>query len=781
MMTEAFSHPQCAELLNSAFVPVLVDREERPDIDTIYMNYVQAVNGAGGWPLNLFLTPELAPIFGGTYWPGPGPGAGPAVGSVGTDMDEGLDFLVILRKLKKVWKEQEARCRAEAAEVLDQLREFAAEGTMGRGPPQRSASFPVVATPTSAAMSRHPEGAAPAVRDVPTTEADLDQLEEACRHIAQTFDPIDGGFGVPPKFPTPPKLSFLLKLSHLPREVQHVVGEVECATAHEMALFTLRKMRDGGLRDHVGGQGMARYSVTSDWSVPHFEKMVVDNALLASVYLDAWLSGGASEKDELFDIVVELCDYLATTPIRLPDGGLASSEAADSYYTVGDAHLRDGAYQLWTRREFDTVLGGGEQAAIAAAHWNVLEHGNVDPDQDPNDEFMNRNVLRVVKDVAELSRLFKVPADEVRGILDDARRKLREHRERERVRPALDDKVIAGWNGLGIVALARAAMGLKHVESVDQKKYLDAAIGIAEFVRGNLWNEGERRLYRMYKGGRGETRAFAEDYAYLIEGLLELYQATLDQRWLKWADELQGEFHPLSSPKFSCGWYETLTLPIAEVQIELFYDSADSAPTTPGGTPRTPTGGFFSIEPSHAHAILRLKDGMDTSLPSANAVSAWNLFRLGAMLGDERYTALAKETVAAFEPEMLQYPWLFPGLLAGVVASRLGGRTWIVAGDDEPKEEAEKREKGVEDKGPKQAANGAVGLSEFFRALDVAPRGELRALVSVEGREGRQQWIAERRGAGVEEVEGKGGVFCIDGKGIRRFTKSDLGDFTGQG
>lgn len=542
MMMEAFSHPQCAELLNSSFVPVLVDREERPDIDAIYMNYVQAVNGAGGWPLNLFLTPELAPVFGGTYWPGPGPGT--TTSSVDPDSDEGLDFLVILRKLRKVWQEQEARCRAEATGVLSQLREFAAEGTMGRGSPPRSSSFPAVVTPTSAAMARHPEGAAPAVRDVEPTEVDLDQLEEACRHIAQTFDPIDGGFGVPPKFPTPPKLSFLLKLSHLPREVQHVVGEVECATAHEMTLFTLRKMRDGGLRDHIGGQGMSRYSVTSDWSVPHFEKLMVDNALLVGVYLDAWLSGGASEKDEFFDVIVELAEYLASPPVRLPGGGLASSEAADSYYNEGDTHLRDGAYQLWTRREFDAVLGGGEGSAIAAAHWNVQEHGNVDAEHDPNDEFMNRNVLRVVKDAPELSRLFKVPIDEVRDIIRDARRKLKEHREKERVRPALDEKVIAGWNGLGIAALARAAMGLKHAEGVDHERYLEAAAGVARFVKGNMWDEGEKRLYRLHRGGRSETKAFAEDYSYMVEGLLELYQATLDESWLKWADELQGELSP---------------------------------------------------------------------------------------------------------------------------------------------------------------------------------------------------------------------------------------------
>lgn len=236
----------------------------------------------------------------------------------------------------------------------------------------------------------------------------------------------------------------------------------------------------------------------------------------------------------------------------------------------------------------------------------------------------------------------------------------------------------------------------------------------------------------------------------------------------------------------------------AEIQIELFYDSVTTPPTTPGGTlARSSSGGFYSTETSAELTILRLKDGMDTSLPSTNAVAAWNLFRLGAMLDDARYTALAKETVAAFEAEMLQYPWLFPGLLAGVVASRLGvgGRNWVVAGDDKPQvtpeeEEAEREKEKERERGAKPAekgkgkgkgsANGAVDLSEFFKALDVAPRGELRALVSVEGSGGRQEWVASRRGR-VGEVAGKGGVFCCTESGLRRFTRGDLGDFTGQG
>lgn len=528
-------------MLNSYFIPVIVDREEHPDVDTIYMNYVQAVNGAGGWPLNLFLTPELAPVFGGTYWPGPSPSADPS-SSIETTEGEELDFLLILKKLRKVWLEQETRCRTEAKDVLAQLREFAAEGTLGRTFDHRG-SFPAILAPPSAALDMHVEAAiATSLQPDDATELDLDQLEEAYRHIAGTFDPIYGGFGIAPKFPTPAKLSFLLRLSELLPEVQDVVGSTQCAHAREMALFTLRKIRDGALRDHVGGQGLARYSVTSDWSIPHFEKLVVDNALLLSVYLDAWISSGSSPQDEFYDIVIELADYLSSAPIRLPEGGFASSEAADTYYRHGDTHLRDGAYQLWTKREFDSVIGNSEESAVAAAHWGVLEHGNVEPDQDPHDEFMNRNVLRIVKDVPELAKQFKLSVTEVKAIIQNAKAKLKAQREKERVRPSIDDKVITSWNGLVISALSRAASSLQYVDGVNHAQYLDAARDAAKLIKEKLWDAETGVLYRIYRGGRGDTKGLAEDYAYLVEGLLDLYSATLEEEWLKWADELQSKF-----------------------------------------------------------------------------------------------------------------------------------------------------------------------------------------------------------------------------------------------
>ncbi|UNI13762.1 hypothetical protein JDV02_000474 [Purpureocillium takamizusanense] len=627
MSIESFTNPDCAAVLNEAFIPVIVDREQRPDIDTIYMNYVQAVSNVGGWPLNVFVTPLLEPVFGGTYWPGPGTSRR----STTEHEDESPDFLTILKKVRDIWRDQESRCRKEATEVVAQLREFAAEGTLGtRGiTTQQPLAPPGWSTPTPS------QAPTPREKDAPvSSELDLDQLEEAYTHIAGTFDPVYGGFGLAPKFLTPPKLAFLLQLGTFPSAVQDVVGEAECKHAAQMAVDTLRKIRDGALHDHVGRTGFARCSVTPDWSIPNFEKLVVDNALLLRLYLDAWVAAGGQTNSEFYNIVSELAEYLTSPPIALPNGGFATSEAADSHYRRGDREKREGAYYLWTRREFDSVLDAADRriSPVAAAHWDVQEDGNVDEDHDPNDDFINNNILRVVKKPEELAQQFNIPVESVEQYIQAAKRELKSRRERERVRPELDDKVVTGWNGLAISGLARAATALESANTELAEKCLTVARAAVGFILANLWDGTSKVLYRVWKEGR-DTEGFADDYAYFILGLLDLFDATGDEDLLKFADTLQ------------------------KTQISLFHDQA---------------GAFFSTTSASSHSILRLKDGMDTSLPSTNAIAASNLFRLGSLLDDERYSALARGTVNAFEAEILQHPWLFPGLLAGVVSARLG-------------------------------------------------------------------------------------------------------------
>lgn len=540
MALESFSNSECASLLNDAFVPVIVDREERPDIDTIYMNYVQAISNVGGWPLNLFLTPDLEPVFGGTFWPGPGT----TRRITAENTDEPPDFLTILKKVRAIWRDQEARCRKEATEILGQLREFAAEGTLGTraivGQPALAPPGWVAAAPAHAVGARD--------RDAPvSSELDLDQLEEAYAHIAATFDTVHGGFGHAPKFLTPPKLAFLLRLQQYPSPVQDVVGHAECRHATEMAVKTLRKIRDSSLHDHIGGAGFARCSVTSDWSLPNFEKLVVDNASLLGLYLDGWRVCGGQVGSEFFDVVGELVEYLTSEPIALPDGGLVSSEAADAYYRRGGADMREGAWYLWTRREFDSVLDAADRhiSPVAAAYWDIREDGNINEDHDPNDDFINQNIPRVVKTSEALAGQFGIPVETVWKYIQTAKCELKARRERERGRPALDNKVVTGWNGLAVSALARATSALREAAPAKADRCLIMAQASIRFIRRSLWDVDANVLYRIWRDGK-DTEAFADDYAYLIQGLLDLFDVTGDEGLLEFASTLQSK-HPPSA------------------------------------------------------------------------------------------------------------------------------------------------------------------------------------------------------------------------------------------
>ncbi|KXX82366.1 Spermatogenesis-associated protein 20 [Madurella mycetomatis] len=696
---DSFLNPSLATFLNNAFIPIIVDREERPDLDTIYQNYSEAVNATGGWPLNLFLTPDLYPIFGGTYWPGPGTDhstAGSAIAADNTGEESYNDFLAIAKKIHKFWVEQEERCRREAFEMLHKLQDFAQEGTF--------AGFGGGAT----ALPTPP---------VDTGDLDLDQLDEALARISKMFDPVDYGFGTP-KFPNPARLSFLLRLAVFPSEVRDVIGEREVANATSMAISTLRRIRDGGLRDHLGA-GFMRFSATSDWSMPHFEKMVGENALLLGVFLDAWLGyapaggKGLALDGEFADVVLELADYLTSPLIRQSQGAFVTSEAADSFYRKGDRHMREGAYYLWTRREFDQVVGGGASdhaSSVAAAYWNVLEDGNVPQDQDPFDEFINQNVLSINKDMTELSKQFGVPAGEIKRLISTAREKLRAHREKERVRPARDEKVVVGVNGMVISALSRTAAAIRLFDAERSARYLQAAKEAAAFIKEKLWtgpsNDGRNTLHRFFWNGPSQTLAFADDYAFLVDGLLDLYTATFEQEWLTWAKQLQ------------------------DTQTQLFYDSPplrDKAQSTPAPSPRHAySGGFYSTESETlSPTILRLKSGMDKAQPSTNAVSASNLFRLGVLLASESYTLQAKETINAFEAEVLQYPWLFVGLLISVVTARLGVKKVSVERGDEK------------------------ALTEFY----TSPRAEAKVLLLVE-KTGETDKASSERETVTRVVEG---------------------------
>ncbi|KAK3055027.1 hypothetical protein LTR09_004187 [Extremus antarcticus] len=494
MAHESFDDPRIAQLLNEHFIPIKIDREERPDIDRQYMDFVQATTGGGGWPLNVFVTPDLEPVFGGTYWPGPK--------SERAQMG-GANFEQILLKVSSAWKEQEDRVRENGKKIIEQLREFAQEGNLGGRSGEK-------------------------VEDDEHDGLELDLLEESYQFYKGRFDSVYGGFGSAPKFPTPAHLKHLLRLGSYCPEVREVIGDDECLEARNMAVKTLETMAKGGIKDQIG-HGFARYSVTRDWNVPHFEKMLYDNAQLLPVYLDAYLA----TKSQLFlDTAHDIATYVTTKPMISSLGGINASEDADSLPTAIDKEKREGAYYVWTMDELKAILTE-QESRICAKYWDVRPKGNIDRRADIQGELEGQNTLCVKYECAELAKKEKMEEQEVRQIVQSGRQKLLAYREKNRPLPALDDKIVTSWNGLAIAGLARAGAALQT------PAYTEAAVKAVECIRQNLFDETSHTLRRVYREGPGETPGFADDYAFFISGLIDLYEATFDSSWLEFADMLQ--------------------------------------------------------------------------------------------------------------------------------------------------------------------------------------------------------------------------------------------------
>lgn len=611
MERESFESPEVAQLLNQYFIPIKIDREERPDVDAIYMNYVQATTGSGGWPLNVFVTPDLEPVFGGTYWPGPNN----STTAVGTAVAETVGFMDILRKMKDVWINQEGRCRESAKEITRQLRDFAEEGVHSHGHQ----------------IGGKGEG----------DGLDLELLEEAYQHYAKRYDKTNGGFAKAPKFPTPVNLSFLLRLGQWPETVRDVVGEEECSNATAMAVHTLRRMARGGIRDQIGC-GFARYSVTKDWSLPHFEKMLYDQGQLLDVYLDAFL---ITRDGELLGPLYDIASYLTSPPMAAKKGGFFSAEDADSYLSHSDTEKREGAYYVWSLKEFTDVLGE-KDGDMCAQFFGAKADGNIASYNDPHDEFINLNVLKMASTPSVLAKKLGIPEVSIIQTIKDSRAKLRAYREQYRPLPALDDKIIVSWNGLAISALSRTSSALQAIDPNKASECLEAAIAAVGFIRTELWDAESKTLYRVYREGRDDTGGLCDDYAFFIHGLIDLYEATFDDAYLEFADTLQKR------------------------QIELF--------TSPNSS------GFFTTPSPHPPDLLmRLKSGMDNAEPSSNNISARNLYRLSSMFDDTHYFKLAGQTVHAFEAEVEQFPFTFAGMLSSVVLGRLGLKGVILTGNSD--------------------------------------------------------------------------------------------------
>lgn len=555
MERESFQNEEVAELLNRDFVPVKVDREERPDVDRIYMTFVQAVTGSGGWPMSVFLTPEGKPFYGGTYFPPERRYGRPS-------------FRDVLHAIAHAWRHDRERVSSVASQALEHLRRWAGEGA-------RAGAF-----------------------------APLEAADSAFQIFRRTFDRQHGGFGDAPKFPRPAVLQFLLRFWER-------TGREE---AREMALATLRAMARGGIRDHLGG-GFHRYSVDEAWRVPHFEKMLYDQAQLAACYLEGFQVSG----EALFaDVAVETLKYVLEQ-MRDPEGGFYSAEDADSAPDPARPHeTEEGAFYLWTAAEIREALGE-PLAGWFCAHYGVDSEGQW--------------VLCEAQTLDETAALAGLKAETMASALADARRRLLARRN-SRPRPGRDEKILTAWNGLMISALARAA----RVLGADE--YLDAAAACARFIERRLC--GPRGLWRRYCRGDAGVPAFLEDYAFLVQGLLDLYEAVLDEKYLSWAVRL------------------------AEEQSSLFEDPV--------------LGGFFSAREDPA-LPLRIKDDYDGAEPSANSVSAWNALRLAALTGRDAFGEQARRTITAFGRQLVSQPDSMPLMLAAALYQQAGLRQVVLHGD----------------------------------------------------------------------------------------------------
>ncbi len=558
MEHESFESSAIAAFLAEHFVSIKVDREERPDVDQVYMTFVQATTGHGGWPMSVWLTPDLRPFAGGTYFPP-------------TDVPGRPGFITVLRRIAELWANERGQIEDKARSLLAALREAEDE-----------------------AVASSSENWNPAK----TVELGLAQY-------TRMFDPQEGGFGGAPKFPRPVNLQFLLQAS-LDQSGQN--AEV----ARGMALHTMRKMAAGGMHDHLGG-GFHRYSVDAEWHVPHFEKMLYDQAQLTQVYLTAHQLTG----EETFAKVAHNILHYVEHDLTSPEGGFFSAEDADSLPSANATRKIEGAFYAWTHAEIREVLGEDRVEEFCAV-YGIEPNGNVSPGSDPHGELEGQNVLIQRLDLPTAAKRFSRKLENMEHRLSDDRSALLAKRGL-RPRPHLDDKILTAWNGLIIGAFARGAQVLGH------PAYLKSAQRAATFVRENLFDPKSGELLRSYRQGPSEIRGFAVDYAFLISGLIDLYEADFDPGWLRWARQLQ----------------DTLDLH--------FWDAE--------------RGGYYSTTDRDPAILLRMKEDYDGAEPTPTSVAALNLWRLGQFFHNDVLLDQARHAVRAFSSRLEAQPFAMPLLL----------------------------------------------------------------------------------------------------------------------
>jgi uncharacterized protein YyaL (SSP411 family) len=550
MEREAFENEEIAKIMNKHFISIKVDREERPDLDEIYMKAVQAMTGQGGWPLNVFLTPDLNPFYGGTYFP-PEPKYGLP------------SFKQLLEFVSNIWRDKKGDVQSNAEQIMQAVKE--------------SYVHPPKGTPSASL------------------------LDGAYAALVSSFDPENGGFGGAPKFPLPNYSGFLLRY--------YLRAKKELAL--KSVTRTLEAMAGGGIHDQVGG-GFHRYSTDKVWLVPHFEKMLYDNALLAKVYLEAYQ---VSKNPSFSETAVDILDWLLNE-MRGRKGGFYSAQDAD---TVDG----EGVYYTWKNDEVKEILGA-EDAEIFSFRYGITRAGNFDG---------GRTILRRANSVETTASRFGLSSEEIGRRLAKGRRTLYQVRLK-RPRPSVDDKILTSWNGLTISALAYAYQVLM------EERYLDAAREAAEFLLKNLRKGG--KLLRRFRDGEATIEGTLEDYAFLVQGLLDLYESTFDVGWLEEAIALNQEM------------------------VETLWDEEN--------------GGFF-MNPPGEDVPVRIKEGYDGPIPSGNSVAVLNLLRISDLTDSAELKRKAEKLFQIFHEGLDSEPSAHTFMLAALDYYLGSAREIVIAAD----------------------------------------------------------------------------------------------------
>jgi uncharacterized protein YyaL (SSP411 family) len=561
MEHESFEDDQVAALMNDTFVSIKVDREERPDLDHVYMTVCQMVTGGGGWPLTIVMTPDKKPFFAGTYIPKTS-----RLGRIG--------MIELIPKIKELWASRYNEVAESAEKIMEAL-----QGMTDRVPGEKMGSS---------------------------------ILDKAYHELAGRFDKEHGGFGNAPKFPTAHNLLFLLRYWNRTGNEQSL----------QMVEKTLRKMRKGGIYDHIGF-GFHRYSTDREWLLPHFEKMLYDQALLVIPYLEAYQATGTKEYGQTGK---EILDYVLRD-MTSPQGGFYSAEDADS-------EGEEGKFYVWEEKEIVKILGKDE-AAIIARVFNIKENGNFKDESSGKNT--GTNIFHIRETISDIATYLKIASDELEHKISSACKQLFEKRDK-RIHPHKDDKILTDWNGLMIAALSRGAQLFENGE------YQSAALKAGDFILNSLRGSDGRLLHRYRDGSAGITGNL-DDFAFLVWGLIELYETVFDSYWLKTALDLNQDM------------------------ISRFWDKNK--------------GGLFFTPEDGEELIIRKKEIYDGALPSGNSVAMLNLLRLARITGRSDLEEMASQILQAFSSEVKQLPSAFTYFLTAVDFSIGPSYEVVIAGNSE--------------------------------------------------------------------------------------------------